>query len=49
MQLIEILVPIILFCSVSVGILCYFIKDQNEDYHPIYNKKRINDEESVRQ
>ena len=47
MQLIEILVPVILFGSISVGILCYFIKDKNEDYHPVYNKKRINDEESV--
>jgi hypothetical protein len=47
MQLIEILVPIILFGSISAGILCCFIKDKDEDYHPIYNKKRINDEESV--
>ena len=47
MQLIEILVPVILFGSVSVGILCYFIKDKDEDYHPVYNKKRVDDEESV--
>ena len=47
MQLIEILVPVILFGSVSVGILCYFVRTKNEDYYTICNKKRINDEESV--
>ena len=47
MQLIEVIVPVVLFGSVSVGILCCFVKEIDEDYRPISNKKRINDEESL--
>jgi len=47
MQLIEILVPVILFGSISVGILCYFVRSEDEDYYTKCSKKRINDEESL--
>ena len=47
MQLIDIIVPVILFGSISVGILCYFVKEKDADYYLILNKKRVDDEESV--
>jgi hypothetical protein len=46
MQLLDIIVPVVFF-SLSVGILCYFVKEKDADYYLILNKKRVDDEESV--
>jgi hypothetical protein len=46
METLDIVIPI-LFFAVSVTILCCFVRD-DENYHTICNKKRIDDEESMR-